>query len=146
MAKAPKTMTPADKKLAQAGLKQALKNHNDGVKAVCADFTLAQKALALAKKSADSRIKEATKTFTAVRKASDVTMAAATKVFAAAQSKNVKQLAAAAKGSDKLNAHIAALDLVPTAAPVAVKTLAAAVIAKAQVVAPATQARVVEPA
>ena len=46
MAKAPKTMTPAEKKLAQANLKAAMKLQSEAVKAVAAGQKEADKALA----------------------------------------------------------------------------------------------------
>lgn len=115
MAKAPKTMTLADKKAAQINLKQALKQHSDNVKSIAAETKAAQAALNAAKKSADALTKEAEKAAAAKRKEADTALAAAQKAYAAAVAKADKAAAAAAKGTEKLTAQLEALDAVPVA-------------------------------
>ena len=121
MAKAPKTITPADKKLQLAGLKTALKNHGELVKGITVEQKAAEKALAAAKKSADAEVKEAEKAAAAKRKAAGADIAAAQKAYAAAVAKAEKAAAAALKGSEKLNAQVAALEAMPVAAAPKVK-------------------------
>jgi len=108
-------MTPADKKLAQAGLKTAMKNHSANVKLVHASFKEAQKALDKAKRGADSAIKALNKEQAAVAKKVAVGMKAAQKTFDGMQSKSVKAIESATKGTEKLAAKMAELDAIPTA-------------------------------
>jgi len=118
MAKAPKTITPAEKKLAQANLKEALKNHAALTKGITVEQKAAEKALADAKKSADATIKEAEKAAAAKRKEADAAIVAAQKAYAAAFAKAEKSKAAAAKGTEKLTGQLAALEaLAVMAAP-----------------------------
>lgn len=113
MAKAPKTISAADKKAQLAGLKLALKQHSDNTKSISAAFKEAEKALAVAKKSSDAIAKEAAKAAEAKRKEATTAAAAAQKIFDAAVAKNTKATEAAAKGAEKLNGQIAALEAVP---------------------------------
>lgn len=116
MAKAPKTLTIAEKKAQQADLKLALKNHSENVRSIAAETKAATAALNAAKKSADALAKDAEKAAAAKRKEADALVAAAQKAYAAAVAKSEKATAAAAKGTEKLNAQLAALDAIAVAA------------------------------
>lgn len=128
MAKAPsKIMSIADKKAAQANLKTAIKQQADLAKTIATDLKAAAAALALAKKTADAQTKEAAKQAATVAKAADITLKAAQKAYDAAVATANKKGDAAAKGASKLKDQMAALDAVPTSAPVkAVKVKAPA--------------------
>ncbi len=121
MAKAPKTITPAEKKLALANMKEAMKNHAALIKGIDVESKAAEKALADAKKSADAAIKEAEKAAAAKRKAADAAIVAAQKAYAAAVEKAEKSKAAAAKGSAKLLGQLDALDSITVVAAPKVK-------------------------
>lgn len=110
-----KIMSIVEKKAAQAGLKLALKNHNDNVKSISGALRDAEKVLALAKKSADAVIAKLNKEQAVVAKQADAGVKAAQKAFDAVVAKTAKAEAAAAKGTDKLNSQIAALDAVEAA-------------------------------
>ncbi len=126
MAKTPKTITIAEKKVQMANLKQLMKSNTEATKGINAAMKDAAKALADAKKSADASIKEAEKAAASNRKAAEAAVAAAEKAYAAAFAKGAKSLDAAAKGAAKLNASLDALDAMtivkaakPAAAPAA---------------------------
>jgi colicin import membrane protein len=125
MAKAPKTISAADKKAQMFGYKTALNDNKLNVKSISAALKEAQAALNTAKKSADAEVKEAEKAAAAKRKAADAAIAAAQKAHAAAAAKADKAMAAAAKGAEKITGLITALEAMPVAAPVkAIKTKA----------------------
>lgn len=146
MAKAPKSLTAAEKKLALANLKTATKAHSENVKSISAALKEVEKARALvakdnaikakalatqiatAKKAADTMVAAAFKTADAETKAFNATMAKADKDLAAATAKAEKAKAAAEVGAAKLAAQIAALEAVPVVA------------AKAKAVVPETEA------
>ncbi len=121
MAKAPKTISVADKKAALAGLKQALKQHSENVKSIGAETKAATAALNAAKKSADALTKEAEKAAAEKRKEATVALAAAQKAYAAAVAKAEKATAAATKGAEKINTQIAEMEAMPTAKTVKAK-------------------------
>ena len=64
-----KIMSIAEKKIAAAGLKTALKTHNESVKLIEVEQKAAVSALALAKKTADAAVKDAQKVLEGVAKA-----------------------------------------------------------------------------
>jgi colicin import membrane protein len=128
MAKAPKTISAAEKKIQMAGYKTALSDNKSNIKSISAALKEAEKALAVAKKSADAEVKEAEKAAAAKRKAADAAIAAAQKAHAAAAAKADKHLAAAAKGAEKITGLIAALEAVPLAAPVKAAKAKAAIV------------------
>lgn len=92
MAKAKKVLTPAEIKAQKAELNKLVKSINDGLKPFQADLTVATKALAAAKKDADKIV------------------ASAQKAVDAATAKAAKAADAAAKGIEKVNAQLAALE------------------------------------
>lgn len=116
-------MSIVEKKAATAGLKTALKQHNDEVKLIAISQKEADKVFAAAKKAADVMVAEANKVLAAVVREAGKLVAEATKAHLAVSGKTVKAQAAAAKGSDKLTTQLAALETVEPA-PV-VKTAAA---------------------
>lgn len=125
-----KIMSIVEKKAAQAGLKLALKNHNENVKSISATLKDAEKTLALAKKSADAAIAKLNKEQAVVAKQAEAGVKAAQKAFDAAYAKTLKAQAAADKGTEKLTGQLAALDAVEAApvvkAPTAKKAKAVA--------------------
>ena len=92
MAKAPKTLSPAEVKAAKKDLVTLLKAQKDNLKPVQADAAAATKALAVAKKEADKAV------------------ATAQKAVDAATAKLAKAEAAAAAGTAKLQAKLEALE------------------------------------
>lgn len=110
-----KIMSIVEKKAATAGLKNAIKQHNDTVKLVNVAQKDADKVLALAKKAADVMVAEANKVLAAVSKDAAKLVADATKAHAAVVGKTAKSLAAAAKGTDKLATQLSALEAVEPA-------------------------------
>ena len=143
MAKAPKTLSAADKKIAVANLKTLLKANAEAVKAINATRkdadkvmsgvskdhavarNLANASLTVAKKEADALYKAAAKVYNGMHKDADAIHTAATKAHAAVVAKTEKQLAAAQVGADKLAAQLAALEVVAPAdfiAPVTAST------------------------
>lgn len=109
-----KIMSIAEKKVAQAGLKTALKNHNESIKAI--DLTLkdAEKVLTAAKKQSDDVIKALNKEQATVAKKAETDVKAAQKAFDAVVAQHAKSTAAAAKGTEKLMTQAAALEATPT--------------------------------
>jgi chromosome segregation ATPase len=85
-------MTIAEKKVAQANLKTAIKANLASSKALAADVKAAEQALAQAKKDADKRIKECQKTLDTVK------------------AKTAKAQDAAAKGNAKLTQQLTELE------------------------------------
>ena len=128
-----KIMTIADKKVAEAGLKTALKTHSESAKAVAAEYKLAQGVLAAALKAADVIVKEASKVHVTAIKAADKTVSEAKKVFDAAAKKYEKLNGAADKGKAKLMTQISDLAAVEAQAPVKVSKAAKAAAADATV-------------
>ena len=133
MAKAPKTISAADKKAQMAGLKQALSLHNGNIKSISAAVKEAAQAKAAAEKAAAAETKAINAAVAVEKKAADALVAAAhkaaelrakaaaagvtaaEKAFAAAAAKAEKQTEAAAKGTAKIQAQIAALEATPVA-------------------------------
>ena len=133
MAKAPKTISAADKKAQMAGLKQALSLHNGNIKSISAAVKEAAQAKAAAEKVAKAELKEINAVSLATRKAADeevarankvadagyktvqAKVASASKAYEAAKAKAEKQEAAAEKGTAKLQAQMAALEAMPVA-------------------------------
>lgn len=114
MARTPsKIMSIVEKKAAQAGLKQALKNHNENVRSIGAALKDAEKALAAAKKEADAMIVKLNKEQAVVAKAAEKLVKTAQKAFDVEAAKAEKAAAAAAKGTEKLTSQIAALEEAP---------------------------------
>lgn len=113
MAKAPKTISAADKKAALVNLKLALKQHSENVKSIGAETKAATAALNAAKKSADAITKEAEKAAAEKRKEAKVALDAAQKAYAAAVAKAEKAKVAAEKGAEKINAQIAEMEAKP---------------------------------
>ncbi len=140
MAKAPKSLTPADKKLAQAGLKQAVAAHNVNIRSISATLKAADAKLAAVKKDADAAVKAASKSVAGAMKAAQTTVKTAQKDYAAAFAKAAKHNAAAAVGTAKLSARQAALDAVPVAVAPKVVAGRAPKAAKAPVAEKATAA------
>ena len=85
-------LSPAQVRAQRKDLKTLLKQQADALKPYTVAVSAAQKDLAAAKKAADKAV------------------AAATKAHAVAEAKAAKAAAAAAKGTEKLNAKLAALD------------------------------------
>lgn len=117
-----KILTLAEKKTAEAGLKTVLKATNEQVKASASLVDDANKALALAKKTADAQVKASNKAHDAVLKATGKAIADAQKIVDSVAKKHTKVFDAAAKGKEKVTAQLATL----AAAPVAGKTKAPA--------------------
>lgn len=114
MARAPsKILSVAEKKQAEAGLKQAIKLVDTGVTASGTEVATATKALAAAKKQADALVATASKTVAAAQKEGDKLVSAAQKALDAATKKHTKVLDAAGKGRDKLNSQLATLAATP---------------------------------
>ena len=128
-----KIMTIADKKVAEAGLKTAMKQHSESSKAVAAEYKLAQGVLAAALKAADVIVKEASKIHVTAFKATDKNVSEAKKVFDAAAKKFEKLNGAADKGKAKLMTQISDLAAVEAQAPVKVSKAAKAAAADATV-------------
>jgi len=132
-------MSIADKKSAVAGLKTAIKQHNEATKKLGDDakhaasvFAAAEKAHAAAVKAANQAVIVAQKAEAGAVKAANKDLAEAKKVYDAAVAKGEKAKAAATKGSEKLATQLTALEATPTAeAPKAGKL-------KAKAEAPAT--------
>jgi hypothetical protein len=118
MAKAPKTISAADKKVQLANLKALLKGQAVAAKTVAADQKAAAAALALAKKAADAEVKEAMKVADVKRKAADAAIATAQKNYAMVVVKADKSATAIAKGTEKLTTQMAALEAMPVDASV----------------------------
>ena len=116
MARAPKTLTPAEKKLALSGIKTAIKQHTENRKSISGALKEAENALATAKKSADAVTKQTEKEAAAKRKEAAAAVAAVAKQHDAAVAKHAKLNAAAEKGLEKLTAQLAMLDATPVAA------------------------------
>lgn len=118
-----KIMSIAEKKVAQAGLKTALRNHNDSVRAIDVTLNEAAKVMGAVKRKADSAVAVSAKAHAAVTKQTAKDVQAAQKVYDAVVAKSEKLKAAAAKGSEKLTAQAAALEAAPAgpapAAPIA---------------------------
>ena len=134
-----KIMSIADKKSAVAGLKTAIKQHNEATKKLGDDakhaasvFIAAEKACAAAVKTAEAALTAAMKVRDVAVKAANKDLAEAKKVYDTAVAKGEKAKVAAAKGSEKLTTQLTALEATPTAeAPKAGKL-------KAKAEAPAT--------
>ena len=127
---ASKIMSIAEKKVAQAGLKTAMKTHSDSVKALDTQAKLDTKTLAEAQKLHNTTVAAAKKAYDAAVKDAGKALADAQKVAASASAKTLKLQTAAAKGTEKLTSQIAELDAV-AAAPVNAKSVAKEAIAKA---------------
>lgn len=110
-----KIMTSADKKIAIAGLKIALKTQNETAKGLDAELRTVQKAFDAVSKAAQAEITAARKAFDAAQKAAAKTVAAAQKELDAATKKHGKFSAAAAVGTAKLNDKMSALEAAPVA-------------------------------
>lgn len=110
---ASKIMSLVEKKAAMAGLKQALKSHNENVKAIAVPVKDAAAALSKAKKEADAMITKLNKEQAVVAKQAEKMVKDAQKVFDATNAKAEKSAAAAAKGTDKLTSQIAELEAAP---------------------------------
>jgi DNA-binding ferritin-like protein len=108
-----KIMTVAEKKVAEAGLKSALKDNQTFVKASELAVTTANKALADAKKKADQMVAESNKAHERVLKESGKLIAAAQKVVDAETKKHTKVFDAAIKGREKLTSQLETLTATP---------------------------------
>ena len=117
-----KIMSIVEKKAAQAGLKLALKNHNENVKSISGALKDAEKVLALAKKDADAVVATLNKAQAAALKQAAASVKAAQKAFDIVAAKTEKAQAAAAKGTEKLTTQIATLEAVETAPVVKTST------------------------
>lgn len=110
---ASKIMSLVEKKQALGGLKQALKDHNENIKAIAAPVKDAAAALSKAKKEADAMITKLNKEQAVVAKQAEKMVKDAQKVYDAAAAKHEKANVAAAKGTDKLTSQIAELEAAP---------------------------------
>ena len=108
-----KIMSIAEKKVAQAGLKTALQNHNASVRAIDVTLNEAAKVMGAAKRLADATIAKLNKEQAVVAKAVEKDVKAAQKVYDAAVAKHAKLKAAADKGTEKLTAQAEALEAAP---------------------------------